>query len=332
MKFKYSSILENVNPNWTVKEKAKFVYESICKVSTYDERFEYERNPYRLRKIYNRTIDVDKEEDTRIVCNSVHKVYKELLNRLGIRAELIERPNTDEKRPDDIKNVALVFYDEEGKKYYTNITGDLENCRYGMRTEYFGITKNLFKDAQDVTLISTEENEEIDATIGYVKEKRYSNVLFDLLVDEVKNTNNFKNFLITQGFKDVKSLNRDQIMSLKMHFLSLLIKYREKNAGPSEIKAFYKRLFNTATFDKFETKKIKAYQFSKESEDDEDSMEVMQIIELNMDEGPIYYIFSKEEDTYVLIPNQDLIQKRQGFIEKFGRKMAIERTDEDREL
>ena len=193
-----------------------------------------------------------------------------------------------------------------------------------MRTEFFGLKKNLFEDAQDVSSISTEENEEIDATIGYVKERRYSNVLFDLLVGEVKNTNNFKNFLISQGF-DVHVLSRDQIMSLKMHFLSLLIKYREKGAGPSEVKAFYKRLFNTATFDKFETKKIKAYQFSKESEDD---MEVMQIIELNLDDGPIYYVFSREEDTYVLIPNQDLIQRKRGFVEKFGRKMAIDEDDE----
>lgn len=38
-------------------------------------------------------------------------------------------------------DVALVFWDENEDEYYTNIVGDIENCRFGLRTEFFGITK-----------------------------------------------------------------------------------------------------------------------------------------------------------------------------------------------
>ena len=59
-KVKYSDILAGIDESWSIKEKAKYIYNEICKISSYDERFIYSKNPELLRSIYNMKIDVEK--------------------------------------------------------------------------------------------------------------------------------------------------------------------------------------------------------------------------------------------------------------------------------
>lgn len=114
-------------------------------------------------------------------------------------------------------DVALVFWDENEDEYYTNIVGDIENCRFGLRTEFFGITKNTYKEAQDVKEISSEELKEIDIKTGSIKTD-YNDIVFKLLANEVKNKNDFKKFLEAQGI-DTNNLSREDILKNKLSYV-----------------------------------------------------------------------------------------------------------------
>lgn len=62
---KYIDILKGINKEWSIKEKARYIYENIGKNISYDERFAYSQNKDLLHAIYDREVDIRKEEDAR---------------------------------------------------------------------------------------------------------------------------------------------------------------------------------------------------------------------------------------------------------------------------
>lgn len=328
---RFIELLDDIDPNWSVKEKVKKLYNEICKNIIYDERFMYSQNEELLYSIYNREPDINEDEETRFVCRTANKIFLQLLQELGIKAQLIYK-NSSVKRPIDIEDVALVFWDEDGNKYYTNIVGDIQNCRYGLRTEYFGITRHLYEEAQDVKEIGKDELEQIDLKTGCIKHG-YTNMVFTLLIDEVKNTNNFKKFLKGEGI-NADNLTHEQILQNKMQYLTRLIKFRDMTAGEDERKQFYRKLFCASALDKFESKKFDAYEFIKEDEDGE--IDCLSVIQINLSEGPVYYIYSSDEQTYVQISSADIKETVNGYRERKNRKLLVqedaereEKTEED---
>lgn len=315
---KYVEILEDIDYNWSIKEKARYIYQNICKVSSYDERFAYGKNQKLLYTIYNREIDIEQDEDTRLICRTACKAYYQLLDRVRIRSEIIYKKSNIE-RPIDIEDAALIFWDENGDKYYTNIAGDIENCRYGLKTDFFGIAKNTYKEAQDVKRISEEELKQIDIKIGYIKSD-YNNVVFQLLAEEVKNTNNFKKFLKTQGV-NIDRLSRDEILQNKLYYLNKLIKFRDRTAGADEQKKFYQKLFCSAAIDKFESKRFNTYEYVKENGEE---IEVLSVIELNLSKVVVYYMYSEEEQTYLQLSFEEVIEKTKGYRERKGKKLVVQ--------
>lgn len=319
---KYIELLKGIQDEWTIKEKARYLYQNICKNISYDERFAYSKNTGLLHDIYDREIDIRKDEDTRVICHTANKIYYQLLTEQNIKAKLIyKKPSV--KRMIDVKDVALIFWDEDENKYYTNIAGDIENCRYGLRTVFFGITRNLYEEAQDVKAISTEELREIDLKTGTIKTD-YNDMVFKLLANEVKNTNNFKNFLKSQGI-DTRNLSREDILKNKIFYLSKLIKFRDKTAGPDEMKKFYKHLFSASVLDKFESKKFKVYEYAKEIGEEVD---VLSVIEIDLSKNPIYYVYSEEEQTYIQLWQEELLEKISGYRERKGKKLLIENLED----
>lgn len=323
---RYIEILEGIDTNWSIKEKAKYIYHKIGKVSSYDERFEYGTNVTLLEDIYYRDIDLEKDEDTKLVCNSGNKLFLKLLQKLGIDAELIYKKPKN-KRLIDVDDVALIFYDEDGNKYYTNLMGDLENCKYGLETVFFGSIINEYSKAQDVKEISREEKKQIDEKIGYLRNGEYSDIVFKLINNEVKNTNNFKKFLNSEGI-DTKNLSREQILRFKIKYITNLIRLRDETVGPSEIKQFYRRLFNSATLDKFESKIFKTYQFSKQENDEVD---IVLCLSINVQDEMIYYVFSEDEHTYIPISCDELLEKVDGYKEKAGKILVVNKPVKDEE-
>lgn len=315
---RFIELLDNIEESWTIKEKARNIYWNLCKNISYDERFAYSKNRELLYSIYNREVDIEEDEDTRLICHTSNKVYLQLLERMGIRAKLIYKKSSVE-RPIEVDDVALIFFDEDGE-YYTNIVGDIQNCKYGLKTKYFGITKNLYEEAQDVKEIPEEELKQIDLKTNCIK-LDYYNMVFKLLGEEVKNTNNFKNFLKSQGI-DVDHLTKEQILQNKIEYMTKLIKFRDKSAGPDEMKKFYQKLFCASVLDKFESKKFNTFEFVKEMETEVD---VISCIEINLSEGPIYYVYSEEEQTYFQLSPEELKEKTRGYRERKGKELQIDK-------
>lgn len=317
---KFIKLLENVNDNWSIKEKARYLYESICKNISYDERFAYGSDKELLYAIYNREINIEDDEDTRLICRTSNLAYHQLLDRIGIKSKLIYK-KSNVKRLIEIQDVSLIFWDENQDKYYTNIAADIENCRFGLQTNFFG-TKSLYQEAQDANEISLEELKKIDIKIGYIKSE-YSNIAFKLLKDEVKNTSHFKKFLKSQGI-DADNLSRNEILENKLQVINRLIKFRDETAGADEKKNFYKKLFFSSTLDKFESKKFNTYEYVKENND---SIEILSVIELDLSEKPIYYLYSDEKQTYIQISSEDIIKKVMQYRERKGKKLIVQNKE-----
>lgn len=310
----YSELLKGVNPNWSAKYKARYLYWNLCKNIVYDQRFMYGSNQEVLKSIYYRDIDIDEDEGYEVVCNSANKMYLQLLQRAGVRAELIYK-KSGIKRPITVKDVALVFWDEEGNKYYTNIIADIENCRFGAKTAYFGITRHLYEDAQDVVEIPESELREIDFDIGNIKTD-YLDIFFQYIKAEVKDTHHFKKFLNSVGV-DTSNMTRYEVLQNKMMYLTRLIKYTDKTASAAERKEFYKRLFCGSVLDKFESKAFTTYEFVKETPTgDVDSKSVL---EINMINRPVYYIYNAEEQTYLQVPSEEVPSVLGGYREIKGK-------------
>lgn len=317
----FIELLDGIDEKWNIVEKAKYLYEQIGKNTSYDERFAYGDDAELMHKIFYRDIDIRKDEDTRIVCNTANKIYLQLLQELKIKAKLIyKNPVVERKIP--VKDVALIFWDENGNKYFTNIAGDIENCKFGLRTAFFGIKKNLYEEAQDVSEISNAEQKEIDLKIGAIK-RDYNDIVFKLLAREVKDTNNFMNFLRGEGI-DTSKLSKEDILKEKLHYINKLIKFRDGTAGPDELKKFYKYLFSASVLDKFESKKFTTYEFIKNKGEE---LEILSVIELNLQqEKPIYYMFSEKEMTYVQLLEDEILETTKDYRERRNKKMLVQRS------
>ncbi len=312
---RFITLLDQVDAHWTIKEKAKYIYRNLGKILRYDERFMFSNNISLLEKIYFKTIDIEQDEEVQIVCRTANLIYYQLLKKLGIGAELIYKRSKVE-RAISIDDVALVFYDELGCKIYTNIIGDLENCKFDLRTEWFGISQNSYEMAQDVIGISALENEQIDRRIKEIQGD-YSEIFFNQLADEVKSPNRFKIFLSTLGI-DTNDLSGEDILKLKMHYVTQFVKFYDKTAGFGERWRFYKRLFLGSVLDKVEKKNFRYYVFFKE---DGENIDVLSVIELVYREEKIYYIYSHEECTYVKVDIEELLEMTSGYEEKKGRQL-----------
>ena len=207
-KMVFIKLLDGIDKNWSTIEKAKYLYNQIGKNTSYDERFAYGDDAELMHKIFYRDVDIKKDEDTRIVCHTANKIYLQLLQELKIKAKLVYKNHVVERKI-PVKDVALVFWDENGNKYFTNLAGDIENCKFGLRTAFFGIKKNLYEEAQDVSEIPNDEQKKIDRKVGVIQQD-YNDIVFKLLAGEVKNTNNFMRFLRGNGI-DTESLSREDI-------------------------------------------------------------------------------------------------------------------------
>lgn len=316
---KYIELLDEIDESWTTVEKARYLYRQICKNIAYDERFAYGEDENLMKDIYYGDVDIRNNEDIRKVCNTANKIYLQLLKELNIKAQLVYK-KAIVNRKISVQDVALVFWDKNGNKYFTNIAGDIENCRFGLRTAFFGIKKNNYEEAQDVVEISNDILKKIDLKTGSIKQD-YNDAVFKLLANEVKNTNNFLKFLRSQGI-NTKELTRDDILKNKIYYINKLIKFRDRTAGPDELKKFYKHLFCASVLDKFESKNFGTYEFVKS---DGDEVNVLSIIELKLkQEEPIYYMFSKEEMTYIQLSKDEILEATKGFKERKNRKMLIE--------
>ncbi len=330
---KFKRLLDELDPNWSYVEKARKLYWEICKIISYDDRFALGRNQNLLYEIYNRDVDIEEDiSDLRFVCNSSNKLYKKLLDELGIPNKLITKKASVD-RPIDVDDVALIFYDENGDSYFTNIVGDIQNCKYGTRTMWFGNNNTIYPEGKASRLIPDEELKQMDLKMGNIH-RDYYDIVFILIRDEVKNTEHFKKFLRSQGV-DTKVLSRDQILKYKIDYMSNFMQFQDDTAGPDEIKKYYRKLFMASVLDKFESKQFKAYEFVKEKADGE--VDLLSCLEINLEEGPLYYVYSNDSHGYHQIPIEKLQETIKDYRERKGKRIIADKRnksigDEEPEL
>ena len=72
---KYIELLNRIEDGWSVKEKARYLYRVLCQNISYDERFAYSQNKELLHEIYDREVDIRKDEDTRLICHTSNIIY-----------------------------------------------------------------------------------------------------------------------------------------------------------------------------------------------------------------------------------------------------------------
>jgi len=318
----FNRILDGVDESWSAKEKARYIYYQLCKLISYDRRFMFGTNEEEMKDIYYRDIDIDSEESPAVVCNSVNGAYLKLLSRVGVRAEKIYSPSKIERNI-DVPNVALKFYDENGDSYYTNIIGDIENCKFECKTNYFGVLEHDYEDARDVKHIPSTELLEIDKKVGNIKRDYTGDLFLRLLKDEVKNANDFKKFLHSIGI-NTSHMDRLAVMREKMKYINMYIKFDDLSTGPDERNKFYLKLFRGSVFDKMEAQRLSGYEFVKR--ENGRPIDSISVLELDLPDCPVYYFFDNEDRRYVQIPVDEVQGKLIGYEEKKKRKLIIDRA------
>lgn len=327
---RYSDILNDLNDSWTIKEKAKYIYNEICKRSSYDERFIYSQNPQLLESIYNRHIDVDSYISPKLICKTLNAIYSELLNRAGIKNKIIKKPSFINKYI-QAEDIALIFYDEYDLPYFTAIAADIQRCKYGLKTQFFGGCDENYAEGKkkNVHLIKSDELEAIDRKTGFLSEKEpYSDIIFDLISKDVKQNNELKKFLLKSGLhimvdylkeqgisdaeqfsdneikKRIMELKPNDIIKLKMK-LANMVPHKDKTAGPIENKKYSIQLLKDGILNKSEQRKYDCFDMLKE---DGDQLKILSIIRFNLKPEPIFYLYSEVSQQYELLTAEEAFQ------------------------
>ena len=349
----YANILKGLDDNWSIKEKVKYIYDEICKISIYDERILYSNNPALIDLIYNKKVSIDEPLETKLICKTLNNIFSQLLDRIGVKNKIIKKESVIKSNA-KLEDISLIFYDEEDNPYFTSISADIQRCKYGMKTQFFGGCDSNYKEgARDkVTIIKADELKEIDTNTGYLqKGSIYSDEIFEMIAKEVKQTNEFKKFLKMNGLRivveylkengkeDAENLSNEELIQIidrlemdeltKIKMKAATMIPREKLPhGHIENKKYFIELFKKGIFNKAEQKKYDSFDMIKETDND---LEIISIIRFNLKPEPIYYIYSEEEANYKLASIEEILRIDKEYTSKNGEKL-INRPEEDRNL
>lgn len=107
-------------------KKARHLYLELGKRSFYDRKFDHmmfdeeeTMSIYSYKPYSNPNI---------IICTTLSKQYKELLDKSGIKARLIS---------DKLGHMFLIYEDQNGVEHATDLTRDLKNIQFNCSTSYF---------------------------------------------------------------------------------------------------------------------------------------------------------------------------------------------------
>ena len=349
-KVKYADILAGVDESWSIKEKAKYIYNEICKKSSYDERFIYSKNPELLKQIYNMDVNVDEYVNPKLICKTLNGVYSELLNRVGIRNKIIKKPSSINQYF-EAEDIALIFFDENGMPYFTAIAADIQRCKYGMKTQFFGGCDNNYPEGKrdSVCIIKTDELEDIDKKIGYLsKNGLYSDIIFDLIAKDVKQNNELKKFLLTSGLHIVRqyleeegrlenqnisddelkpiiqTLSFNDMIKIKIK-LANMVPRNDKTAGPIENKKYSIQLLKNGILNKSDQRILDCFDMVKE---DGRQVKVLNILRFNLKPEPIYYLYSEDTQQYELLSSEEALKISHEYTSKNNHSL-VEPYDDD---
>ena len=188
--------------------KARWLYWQLGARSFYDRK--YKNLMFGEEEQYSIYSDKPYSEPNIVICKTLMKQYKQLLDMAHIRNKIII---------DESRHYSLVFYDEEGKEISTDLTHDLKNIQFGCSTSYFGKEK-----------VSMEELRNMDISLGYITSKKgYSNDYWNLLRKRLEKSalsNKNKLDIILKSLKefgDLSRLGESELFSLYEKFVKFCV-------------------------------------------------------------------------------------------------------------
>ncbi len=198
--------------NWTLEEKARYLYIRCCELFTYDPRYQfcnYISNGDKLKnEILNKKINLENVTDTWVVCSShMNEIYGKLLKLLlNIDAKSV-------KINESSVHVWTEFNDgtnEIKADSAIKICSDLTRTKMKLQTQEYHPTK--------VDPTYNDKLKRIDQKIGYIKEN-YEDAYLNQLRKELDE--------ISKNFE-----NKDDILIYKWQIIEKLLKKYENETLP----------------------------------------------------------------------------------------------------
>lgn len=238
IKQKIDLFMENINSEWSVIEKAKYIYINLGKLYSFNNQYVFGDDETKKQILEGAkaltSLDDELVNKRYQTCISLNKIYILLLKQIGINAREI---------PGKIHHVSSEIEDENGQWYAVDLQKDLPNIQTNSRTKNFAVE------------ISTKKQLQIDEKIGYVnKQRKYTDECiqefietnFESLLDfyyfdmeeEFKNSiNNF--FEMIGGFLNVNATMGEAepymgFIEQKLYYMDLF-----RNILPGTLKMYY---------------------------------------------------------------------------------------------
>lgn len=271
-KVKYIELLKDMPQGLTDLEKARWLYIKLGKKISYDMMAFYLKGNLLAEK-YNLQTDIHSLEDTTLTCKPMSNVYIDLLNELGIKAELVQLGDSFE-----YNHVATKIMFEDGLVILADLTFDLHKIQTGMRTLNFAYTA----PGNEYDMLTKKELKDIDDKIGYTYKGIYLDDFVDFVSEELKNTDKVERYLL-QGRK-ISECSMTEIISKKLDFLL-------EHVLPSDLGYAESRNILIDIFEKSLTNQefycVKQYDLVKSGEDG--NLEFTNCIKISENERTVYY-------------------------------------------
>lgn len=185
---KINGVIDNINPEWNIKQKTAYVHYMIGKIVSYSPDFCFS-GKYVGSKAANDARNIWKSVDTGTsVCNGITNIERNILSRMGIKTKELSSGT----------HSFLLVETEEGN-IITDATWDLTNTLFEARPMYFGKTyeqivemdgplshaHRLEETPEDIIEIPENEMREIYHSIGITTEDRKFKLPILEKVDEI---------------------------------------------------------------------------------------------------------------------------------------------------
>ena len=184
--------------------KARYLYLELGKRSFYDRSIEYLMfGEEKFNMIYE---DKLYSNPNYVVCTSLIKQNKELLNMVNIKSHIVL---------DRYQHSSLVFEDELGTEHVTDLTNDLKNIQFNCSTSYFA------KDTIPANILR-----KVDFSLGYISNTRgysndYWNILKKRLINSKLSLESKLDIILNslKDFGDLSKLGESELNSLYSKFV-----------------------------------------------------------------------------------------------------------------
>lgn len=321
-------IIKSIPENIEDMEKAYFIYIELGK-----KLFENPINAFGMDKEKEELSKKKIEKELEGNCKAIAELYVNILNddRVGTKAELI----TIRKRLGSHVDAIIMI---DAKEYITNLISDLSRIKTGKRVNCFAFnlkeTKSIMynqmyknkveKYYKNLSYLEREQIEEMDKELGYSyipeneknsrKRGLYTEDVFDRIKEELKNTENFKKYVL----KGRENVREEDILKYKLEFFFENMDKFVTNNGDMRYLENIRYYFHTLKkfFTNEEAKRLNLYACAIKR----DFSHIYSIVKLkpeNKDSnGNTYFFYNEQEKQYKEITREELkqfVEANEGF-------------------